>query len=61
MHRRRSPTHSYHILCPSNKGADITEAKDPTAEEEAALKALQEEAEKAAEEEEEPDDSEDEG
>lgn len=60
MNYMSSPTHSC-LPFITNKGADITETKDPTAEEEAALKALQEEAEKAAEEEEEPEDSEDEG
>lgn len=38
-------------------GPDITEATDPTVEQEAALKAAQEEAEANMEEEEEPEDS----
>ena len=40
-------------------GADITESTDPTAEQEAALKAAQEEAQANMDEEEEPEDSDD--
>lgn len=46
-------------LSSPQKGADITEATDPTVEQEAAVKAAQEEAEATQAEEEEPEEEED--